>query len=881
MNEPAPDWTPDTGQALASEVLTAGQAAAWAGVNERTIRRAIARGALVADKRSGRYHVARAELERFRAARSRPTTHDGAARPPAGGSLVRRGTPDRWPAAAGDETAPRAHLRSLTGRADEPSAGLPRLLSSLVGRERETAEVRDLLGRDDVSLVALTGPGGIGKTRLAIHAASEAQGIFADGVEFVALDAISAPDLVAPTIARALTVRGTDAGSLLERLKVTLRARRLLLVLDNFEHVLAAAPVLAELLSAAPGLKLLVTSRARLHVSGEHDYPVSPLGTPRPGRGQSVAELAGFPAVQLFVARAQAVRPDFTLDDENAPTVAAICDRLDGLPLAIELAAARSTVLPPGAMLARLDQRLALLTSGGQDQPARLRSMRAAIDWSYELLTDAEQALFRRLAVFAGGCTLAGVAAVGGDETAAGFDVLVSLVEKSLLRRPEGAGVEPRFEMLETIREYGRERLEASGEAEPVRRRHAAYCLALVEELAPRLKGAETIHGLDRLAAELPNLRAAVTWALAADETDLALRLVAAIFPSFWFSRGDPSEARRWLETGLRQGVAVPARTRVDALDVAAMLAAVQGDYRAALALAEESQRLARAHGYAFGVARAAFCLALIAEWQSEFERAAAFYASALEQMRVIGDPYWTAMTVTSLAVIRHRQGELQEAAALADEGLAWWREVGNPWGIAVALTAAAAIAADRGDRAAVAPLHREALGLWTALDDKRGIAGALAGLAGVAAEHGQPEAAARLLGAATAQIDLIGVAHPLHPVAYEQATTVARRTLGDAAFATAVEAGRQLPLAEALAAAGAVAASQEARAAVPMPFGLTSREAEVVRLLARRATNKEIAAALFISPRTVGRHVDSIFRKLGVASRREVAARAASHGLL
>jgi non-specific serine/threonine protein kinase len=454
-------------------------------------------------------------------------------------------------------------------------------------------------------------------------------------------------------------------------------------------------------------------------------------------------------------------------------------------------------------------------------------------------------------------------------------DAMAPLLENSLIIRLDRAGPEPRFSMLETIREFGLEQLDASGEAESIRRRHAAWCLTRVEALSPRFKGPGAITALDLLGAELPNLRDAIPWALSNQEIDLALRLAIAIHPSFWFSRGNPSEGRQWLEAGLQQPDEVPPRTRIDALDAAAMLAAVQADYPHARHIAEQSQLLAREHDYPFGRARADFCFAIIAEWQNDFDQAAAHYEAALGQLRRVNDPYWIAMTLTGLAVVRHRQGNHDSASTLVEEGLSRWRGVGNPWGIAMALTAAAAIVDDKQDRARMAALHHEAITLWIELDDKRGIAGAIAGLANVAASHGQPEPAARLLGAASALIESIGIAHPVHPAAYERAVIAAQLAMGPARFEAEWAAGRKLSLADAIAAAIAITAAEANAAGTGSqpPFGLTSRELDVVRLLARRATNKEIARALFISPRTVGRHVDSILRKLGVASRREVAA--------
>ena len=540
-------------------------------------------------------------------------------------------------------------------------------------------------------------------------------------------------------------------------------------------------------------------------------------------------------------------------------------------------------------MRARLERRLPLLTGGPHDQPERLRTMRAAIAWSYDLLDGEEQTLFRRLAVFAGGFGLEmaeAVCAMPADPASKVLDGIGSLLDKSLLRR-EGPDAEPRYAMLETIREYGLERLAASGEEAAVRRWHLAACLALVEDLAPGLKGGETIEGLDRLATELPNLRAAVTWALEAGEVAGALRLVAGIYPSFWFSRGDIAEGRHWLEMGLARGEDVPPRVRADALDAAAMLAAAQGDFARALDLAAASEAIGREQRDAFVTARARFCFGLIAEWQRDFDAAATLYDEALDRLRVVGDPYWIALALTSLAIVRHWREEHARAAVLAAEGLDRWRQVGNPWGLAMALTTAAAVAADQGDHARSAEFHRESLDLWLRLGDKRGISGAFAGLAEVAVAGGQLNRAALLLGAANALIDTIQVRALVNHEQYERVVAATRRALGERAFLAAQATGRRLTLAEAIAEAASAAScfaadpsAEPASSAVAAHAGLSEREAAVLRLLVEGHSDREIAARLSISPRTASHHVAAILGRLGVESRTAAATRAVRLGL-
>jgi predicted ATPase/DNA-binding CsgD family transcriptional regulator len=765
---------------------------------------------------------------------------------------------------------------------------IPTPLTALVGREREVTTLSDLLCRPDVRLLTLTGPGGVGKTRLALEAAARLESAFADGAVFVPLAAVPEPALVASAIAQRLGVREAGGLPVAETLVSALRARHLLLVLDNLEHLLEATPLIAQLLIACPNLSVLATSRAVLRITGEHDFPVPPLALPDAETAPTVEEVGAAPAVQLFVARAQAARPDFALTAANATTVAAICRRLDGLPLAIELAAARTRHLPAPALLHHLERPLPMLTGGPRDQPARLQAMRDAIGWSYDLLAADEQAFFRRLSVLAGGGSLEAVAAVTAGAGEIGGDVLDgvrALVEQSLLIQSEAPPGEPRYGMLETIREFGLERLAASGEESATRSAHAAHYLALAEQAEPHLIASGSAAWVERLAIERDNLHTAVTWALRTGDAAAVLRLAGTIL-SFAYARGEPREGQQWLEAALAAGSAVSAETRVDALFTASALAQVRGDFRRSTALSEEGLALARAHDYGFGQARALLALGITAEWQGDLDLAAARYEASRGLMATLDDavrlPHWTLLPVANLADVALLRGDPAAAASLAEEAVAGWRDVGYLWGIAQALGTAAAAASERGDQVRAARLYDETLALWLESDDGRGIAGTLAGIAGVANRRGQSERAARLLGAAWGVAESLGVRYLAHHVHAERVLAATRSQLDDQTFEVAWAEGQALSIDQAVDEARRLLAAPMS-AAIPDRSSprLSPRELDVLRLLVAGHHDREIAAALRISPRTIQTHVASLFAKFGVNSRVEVTAIAVRRGLV
>jgi predicted ATPase/DNA-binding SARP family transcriptional activator len=602
---------------------------------------------------------------------------------------------------------------------DARPTNLPTQPTALIGRERELAQVRDRLASDEFAILTLTGPGGTGKTRLALQAAADSLGHFPSGTFFVALAPVSDPELVVPTIAQVLGLRVPRGRALMQVLADYLAERKLLLVLDNVEHLVAAAPAVAKLVAEAPGLKILATSREPLHVSGERVFPVPPLEVPEIGLGDWDV-IAANEAVGLFVERAQAIRPDFELTEANADAVATISRSLDGLPLAIELAAARVVLFPPAALLARLDERLTVLTGGARDRPQRHQTLRATLDWSYDLLSEPRRRLFARLAVFAGGWTLEAAEIVCNGDLEV-LDGLASLIDKSLVRL-EGSEEEPRFAMLETVREYALEKLRESGEERELRDRHLAWSLAFAERAEPELRGPEQKAWLDRLHAELDNFRAAFDWSQTQEETEASLRLGSALL-EFWIVRADWGEGREWVERALAlPGEADPA-VRTQALRAAAELADVLSDYAAATRHFEESLVMARALGDRRAIAEALMGLAHEAERVGRGASARPLLEESVTIFRELGDEPSLARSLGGLAWLEQ---DYRRARRIWNETLAIRRRLGNRESVGWAVLQVGFSAQCEGDYAAATAAYEECLSIGRELGYKRLIARSL-----------------------------------------------------------------------------------------------------------------------------------------------------------
>ena len=764
---------------------------------------------------------------------------------------------------------------------ETPPRNLPLALSTFVGREREIAEAKRLV--EEYRLLTLTGPGGSGKTRLALAVAEGLSGSFEGGVFFVALAALTEPALVAPTVAQALELTGGGDRRPEELLKGYLRERQALLLLDNCEQVLGAAPLVGELLSAAPGLKVLATSRAPLKLYGEQEYPVPSLRLPDPKGSEPPERLARYEAVRLFAERAQAVKPDFRLDEGNAWAVAEICARLDGLPLAIELAAARTRLLPPKAMVDRLGSRLMLLSGGARNLPERQRTLRGALEWSHELLFPEEQMLFARLSMFTGGSTLEAIEAVCDPESE--LEVmggLESLLEKNLLTREEGPGGEPRFVMLETVHEYAGEKLQERGEVEAMKHAHAEYFLALAEEGEPHLLGAsEQAKWLERFGAEHDNLRAALSWCAEGGDLEVGLRLAGAL-SGFWFEQGHVGEGIRWLERVLEGSEASPAVARAKSLNGLALLTAVRGDHQRAQKSAEESLALYRSSGDERGIMLALSLTGWAADALGEYERGVALLEEAVTLSRQVGDAQWIVISLGNLGIVTMERGDYERAEALFEEILPFVREVMGSAHQAQLLAGLGALALYRGDHEQAEEILGEALRSSREVGHKVIAVDCLASLAGLAAERGEERRAAVLWGATAALRRSLEVAPDLHSDRLESYLSVARLRSGEAAWEEALAEGEAMELEQAIAyALLAEEPSAPASRAPERPAGLTAREVEVLKLLAEGMTNARIAQELYLSPRTVHRHLNRIYHKLGTNSRASAARFASEHGLL
>ncbi len=680
---------------------------------------------------------------------------------------------------------------------------LPVPASAFIGREKELESAKELLLRREVRLVTITGPGGIGKSRVALEIARDLTEAFPSGVYFVPLAGLTDATSIPIVLAQTLGVRETPAQSLFETLKSYLRNSLhapMLLLIDNFEHLVEAAPLVADLMAAAPELKLLVTSRAALHIYDEQEFPLPPLSLPDSKSLRSLEALSQFSAISLFIQRAASVKPDFKLTEENSAAVADICAHLDGLPLAIELAAARIKLLSPSALRTRLASSLQLLTGGSRDLPARQQTLRQTIDWSHDLLNAPEQKLFRRLAVFVGGCTLEAVESVCDtkqDLELDVFDGVASLVDKSLLRQVEQPDGEPRFVMLETIREYALGKLKESQEEAPTKRSHAAYCLVLAEEGAAEGLSSNKVEWQDRFELEHDNFRTALGWLTETGEADWALRLGAALF-RFWEMREYLAEGRDHLDKILKlRAAATPSTARMRALFAAGVLATEQGDFLPANSLMQESLSIAR-HlqdkpsisvslnalavnardqgqladartlfeeslvvwrdlGDAHAEARALSNLANVAKLQEDYARARSLYDQCLAIFRQVGDSTGVAWALNHQGDVAHDMGDTHAAQSLYEQALAKFHALGDQWGIAGSLADLGNLAREQGDFRTSDALYRESLGTFKALEHKRGIARLLESFACSAAAQSEPERSLRLAGAAAALRQSVG----------------------------------------------------------------------------------------------------------------------------
>jgi predicted ATPase/DNA-binding CsgD family transcriptional regulator len=801
---------------------------------------------------------------------------------------------------------------------------VPVQLTSFVGRSRELAELEAAL--DGARLVTVVGPGGCGKTRLALEFAARGRALSPD-LQFVDLAPITDAALLPVSIATVLGVREVAGEALQDTLARRIGDREVVLVLDNLEQLPAAGPVIAELLAASPGLRVLATSRAPLHVRGEREYPLAPLQLPGPVELGSLDDLAEVEAVRLFVERARAIDPAFALTSENAVAVAGICARLDGLPLAIELAAARTRLFTPTALLARLDRRLPVLTEGPMDAPIRQRTLRSTIGWSFDLLSERDQRVFASLSVFAGGFTLAAAESVAVDpaDPNAGPDVLTSLdhlVEQNVLTVAADAGGEPRFRMLETIREFAWDQLPEPDEV-GLRDRHLAYFVALAERAEPELRGPDQAAWLRRLTAEQADIRAALAWAQEADRDESMLRLAAALKRRFWHDAGGLGEGLRWLEASLAVAADAPAALRVKAQQRAAWIVWEMGDvdrseelFEASLAAADDDDHPSRFEAL-IGLSHRA-----LRTGGPELDAAAERMAEAIEHARHDGTPGALVEPLIVAGQLAQARRDLAQARAHFEEALDVARAAGDVWGAASALTQCGALALAAGEHSHAEALLAESVRLLIESGD-RGVvfAHATGALAQALTAQGKLEAARSRLregGGAVGGMEnppgdsfllegagaWLAAAAGMLPAAVEawaaaeayrtdhrwpvlpeeeklrrRSWTATREALGTVRFEMLWARGRSRDVQEALAVAMVAvgAADLQDLPAAPTParrgrFDLTPREQEVLALVASGMSDGEIARSLVISKKTVSVHVANIKAKLGASSRVEVA---------
>ncbi len=702
------------------------------------------------------------------------------------------------------EAARGRQLTTALPVADRPlSAGpakLPAPPNPFIGRQRELSELSRLLAHN--RLLTLVGPGGVGKTRLALQLALQEQAAFPDGVYFVSLAPLHEPEQIVQAIAQTLELTFAGAADPLQALKQQLRVRRLLLLLDNFEHLLPAATLVGELIQAAPELSVLATSRQPLALYGEQEYPVPPLKLPDMRRPELWPLLSQSESVTLFVQRAQAAGPGFQLTAANALAIAEICCRLDGLPLAIELAAARVKFLSPEELLQRLSRRLPTLVGGPQNLPDRQKTLRNTIQWSYDLLTPESRQLFRRLAVFEGGFTLEAAEAVAGepasDPAIMPDEEVTALASRSLLRLVEREG-EARFDMLQTIREFALEELEAAGEGAQARGRHLDYFARLAEMAEPHLFAAGQVEWFDRLEREHANLRAALQWGLTTeDEYWLALSLrLAGVLGWFWHFRGHWTEGRRWLVSALEH--AQEGRIeRARLLCGAGLMSWAQDDYAAAFAYLSEAESIATAADHPWTRAHVLGLLGLVLIYQERYDAAEAPLMESLALFRTLDHLWGIGISLIRLSLVTRSQGRWSRARELSEESLALFQGIDNQWGVATSLSNMAEEALLQGDWQEAADFYRRALPIMQRIGSHWYLALTLIGVATVAAAQERLQSAAQILGVSERLVEQVsGLLPPPERQQYDRVVAVARARLGDDGLAQALSEGREMPAAE------------------------------------------------------------------------------------
>lgn len=777
----------------------------------------------------------------------------------------------------------------MNGEQTTPEIGslgptFPVPLTQLVGRETELEAVVALLGQPDVHLVTLTGPGGVGKTRLSIEVARRAAPSFSDGAVFVNLAAVTEPTFVASAIAQTLGIADTTAPPE-ERLETVLANRNQLLVLDNFEHVVDAAPIVSRLITAAPRLTVLATSRVRLRLSFEMEYAVPPLVLP--AGGESLVVIASVESVRLFAERARAVDPAFDISEQNSGSVADICQRLDGLPLAIELAASKLKVLPIAALAARLDHQLPLLVGGSRDQPLRHQSMRQTIAWSYDLLQAVEQRLLRWLAVFVDGCSWEAIEATGaaiGLDASQTVEALSGLIDNALIRRVQTADDVPRFRMLEPIKDFAFEELDASDELQAAQEAHAVHFLGIVERGVP-IFGPMHLARVEEHDRESGNLHAALDWCIGHGQAERSLRMANGMAFAHWTARGRFREQRFWMERVLAMPSVGLEALRADAWMRLGWAEMILGNLQAARVAAEQGLADARSSGHDEGVAWALNVMGLVDVTEQHYAAGRAHLEESLSVARSTAFQPLVANVQSSLGYSYAWCGDYENARFHFAEGVSILQALGDPWTLADAQLDLAYALRELGHTQESARFFREAL--WRELEfrDDYMLAASLDDAAAAAIDFGTFEQASILFGVAARMRERTG--HALQETLLaEHASMVetARSNLGAQAFADAWARGEALSLEEAVELADRVvgAWAEDASAAEPPQdgYGLSQREREVLRLLAMGKSNRAIAEELFISVPTVKVHVRSILTKLGLESRTAAAAFAIHHHL-